>query len=53
MRKWNQQGHLIGYSQSVLKDDGTAEDGVDSNGIIFNHAYGMLRIEDLTSSQGL
>jgi hypothetical protein len=50
MRKWNQQGHLIGYARSEKDENGQQIDGIDTQGIIYNHAYGMLRIEDITLS---
>lgn len=50
MRKWNQQGYLIGYSQSLKDENGVHVEGIDTQGIIYNHAYGMLRIEDLMQS---
>jgi calpain len=53
MRKWNQLGYLIGYSLSVKDESGNPADGVNAQGIIQNHAYGMLRIEDLTQQYGL
>jgi hypothetical protein len=53
MRKWHSQGHLIAYSQSLNNEDGTPEEGTDAHGIVYNHAYGMLRIEDLTQQHGL
>lgn len=38
----------MGYANSLKKEDGTPEEGNDPNNILYNHAYGMLRIEDLT-----
>lgn len=34
MRKWNQQGYLIGYAQSVKDESGNPAEGVDPQGII-------------------
>ncbi len=48
MKKWYQQGFLIGYAQH--HED--KEEGADQQGIQFNHAYGMLRIEDLPQGPG-
>ena len=43
----------MGYSNSLKKEDGTPEEGNDVQGIMYNHAYGMLRIEDLTATDNL
>ena len=43
----------MGYSNSLKKEDGTPEEGNDVKGIMYNHAYGMLRIEDLTATDNL
>ena len=48
MRKWNQLGYLIGYAKSVKDPNGQRPQSQDQQGILMNHAYGMLRIEDLT-----
>jgi hypothetical protein len=53
LRKWNSQGYLIGYALDKRDEHGNFEEGADQQGIIYNHAYGMLRIEDLTQSHGL
>ena len=54
MKKFNQQGYLIGYSQRMKKEDGEEdEEGHDTQGIIYNHAYGMLRIEDIPPPDSL
>ena len=46
MKKYHKLGYLIGCAQSVKGDDGKQEDGAGPNGIYFNHAYGILRMED-------
>ena len=54
MKKFNQQGFLIGYAQRQKKEDGEEdEEGHDTQGIIYNHAYGMLRIEDIPAPDSL
>ena len=48
MKKYHKLGYLIGCAQSVKGDDGKQEDGAGPNGISYNHAYGILRMEDVT-----
>jgi len=43
----------VGCSKSQKAEDGKQEDGSGPNGITFNHAYGLLRMEDVTASEQL
>lgn len=45
--KYNSQGYLIGCSNSQKDEHGNTHDGNGPQGILFNHAYGLERIEDL------
>ena len=45
--KYNSQGYLIGCSNSQKDEHGNQHDGNGPQGILFNHAYGLERIEDL------
>ena len=47
------QGYLIGCANSMKNEDGKTEEGTGPNGITFNHAYGLLRMEDVTASEQL
>jgi len=44
--KYNSQGYLIGCANSQKDDHGNTHDGNGPQGILFNHAYGLERIED-------
>jgi len=47
------QGFLVGCSNVQKNEDGEPEDGTGTNGITFNHAYGLLRVEDVVASEAL
>lgn len=47
MKSYLKQGYLIGIANSQKNDKGEQEDGNGQNGILFNHAYGLLRMEDV------
>jgi len=49
--KYNSQGYLIGCSNSQKDEHGNQHDGNGPQGILFNHAYGLERIEDLKDLQ--
>lgn len=46
MKKYHKLGYLIGCAQSMKDGDGKQEEGAGPNGISYNHAYGILRMED-------
>ena len=41
LKKYSQQGFLIGCENIVLDDNGNPEDGMGNSGILYNHAYGI------------
>lgn len=53
MKNYLKQGYLIGCANSQKDPDGQQEEGTGPNGIAFNHAYGLLRIEDVTATDAL
>ena len=46
-------GYLVGVANAQKAEDGKQEDGSGPNGITFNHAYGLLRMEDVLASEQL
>jgi len=46
-------GYLIGCANSQKTEDGKQEEGTGPNGITFNHAYGLLKAEDVSSTDQL
>lgn len=46
-------GYLIGCANTQKAEDGKQEEGSGPNGITFNHAYGLLRVEDVTATDQL
>ena len=46
-------GYLIGCANSQKTEDGKQEEGTGPNGITFNHAYGLLRVEDVVCQEPL
>lgn len=53
MKQNLKQGFLIGCANSMKNEDGKTEEGTGPNGITFNHAYGLLRMEDVTATEQL
>jgi len=51
MKKNLKNGYLVGCAKSVETEDGKSEEGTGPNGITFNHAYGVLRMEDVTATE--
>jgi hypothetical protein len=45
--RYNNLGYLIGCANSVQDEEGLDSDGSGSQGIRWNHAYGLERIEEL------
>ena len=41
LKKYCQQGFLIGCENIVKDDHGMPEEGMGNSGILFNHAYGI------------
>ena len=41
LKKYNQQGFLIGCANTVKDENGNPEEGMGNSGILFNHAYGI------------
>jgi hypothetical protein len=46
-------GYLIGISWSKKDENGEQEEGNGQLGILYNHAYGLLRMEDVTINEHL
>ena len=44
------QGFLVGCANAKKAGDGKQEEGAGPNGIMFNHAYGLLKVEDVKAS---
>jgi len=44
------KGFLVGCANSQKGDNGEQEEGTGPNGITFNHAYGLMRMEDVQAS---
>ena len=44
------QGFLVGCANSQKGDDGKQIEQSGPNGIVFNHAYGLLRMEEVTAT---
>ena len=53
LKKYLKLGYLIGCANSVKNDKDEQEEGSGPAGILFNHAYGVLRIEDVPQSEQL
>lgn len=41
LKKYSQQGFLVGCENIVVDDNGNPEDGMGNSGILYNHAYGI------------
>ena len=50
IKNYLKQGFLVGCANSAKADDGTKIDEPGPNGISPNHAYGLLRMEDVQAS---
>jgi len=53
MKKNLKNGYLVGCAKVQMTEDGKTEEGTGPNGITFNHAYGLLRMEDVTATEQL
>lgn len=53
MKQYLKQGYLIGCANSQKNEDNEQEEGTGPNGILFNHAYGILRMEDVQATEAL
>lgn len=51
LKKYHQQGFLIGCSNVVKDDSGVKTEGAGQTGILFNHAYGVLDVRDIDGLQ--
>jgi hypothetical protein len=51
LKKYHQQGFLLGCSNVVKDDSGVKTEGAGQTGILFNHAYGILDIRDVDGLQ--
>ena len=47
LKKYHQQGFLLGCYNVVKDDNGNKSEGAGQTGILFNHAYGILDIRDV------
>lgn len=47
IKKYHQQGFLIGCANVVKDESGGKSDGAGQTGILFNHAYGILDVRDI------
>lgn len=41
LKKYHQQGFLLGCANTVKDENGNLEEGMGNSGILFNHAYGI------------
>lgn len=41
LKKWHQQGFLLGCANTVKDENGNLEEGMGNSGILYNHAYGI------------
>jgi hypothetical protein len=41
LKKFHQQGFLLGCANTVKDENGVAEDGMGNSGILWNHAFGI------------
>ena len=53
MKSYLKQGFLIGIAWSKKDENGEQEEGNGQLGILYNHAYGLLRMEDVTITEHL
>jgi hypothetical protein len=44
LKKYHQQGFLLGCANTVKDENGNLEEGMGNSGILFNHAYGIQQI---------
>ncbi len=51
LKRYHQQGFISGCANTVKDVDGQQEEGVGNNGIINNHAYGIMDIRDIDGLQ--
>jgi len=42
LKKYHQQGFLLGCANNVVDENGNEEEGMGNAGIVQNHAYGIL-----------
>jgi hypothetical protein len=47
LKKYNQQGFLLGCANTVKDENGNPENGLGNSGILFNHAYGIQQIREV------
>jgi calpain len=41
LKRYHQQGFLLGCANTVKDENGNQEEGMGNSGILFNHAYGI------------
>jgi len=51
LKKWHQQGFLLGCANTVKDENGNLEEGMGNAGILFNHAYGIQQIREVDGLQ--
>tara|TARA_B110000305_G_C19439053_1_gene640737 strand:+ start:193 stop:1578 length:1386 start_codon:yes stop_codon:yes gene_type:complete len=51
LKKWHQQGFLLGAANTVKDEQGHQEEGMGNSGILFNHAYGIQQIKEVDNLQ--
>ena len=44
LTKYHQLGYMLGCAKSIKDEDGNQEEGMGNQGILYNHAYGILDI---------
>lgn len=47
LKKYHQQGFLLGCANTVKDENGNQEDMIGPNGILSNHAYGIMKIVEV------
>ena len=53
MKRNLKNGYLVSCAKAKKDEDGKQEEGNGDLGICFNHAYGLMRVEDVTCTDKL
>jgi calpain len=51
LKKHHQLGYMIGCANAMKDTEGKQEDGMGTQGILYNHAYGMMDVRDIDGLQ--
>lgn len=51
LKKYHQQGFLLGCANTVKDENNQPEEGMGNSGILFNHAYGIQQIREVDGLQ--